>query len=129
MAKRSRITAKPGQRRPLQRTTRTAGDERQLGKVTVAEEARAAELEAAILAEERAAEEARKVRERGRRIGAAPAPTGSISYTSTPLSVRAAEEYAYVKRDMRRIIVVGAFLVGILIVLQILVNGMGLFTI
>lgn len=126
MPKRSRIAAKPGQRRPLQRA-RTAGDDRQLGRVTAAEEARAAELEAAILAEERAAEEARKVRERGRRIGAGSASAG-VSYTSTPLSVRAAEEYAYVKRDMRRILVVGGFLLALLVVLQILVNGMGLFT-
>ena len=129
MTKRSRIAAKPGQRRPLQRGTRTTGDERQLGKVTAAEEARAAELEAAILAEEKAAEEARKVRERGKRIGAGtPSAVGGVSYTSTPLSVRASEEYAYVKRDMRRILVVGGFLLAILVVLQILVNGMGLFT-
>ncbi len=45
-----------------------------------------------------------------------------------PLSVRAAEEYAYVKRDIRRITIVGGLLFGILAVLQVLVNGMHLFT-
>jgi hypothetical protein len=130
MAKRSRITAKPGQRRPLQRPVRSAVDaDRQLGKVTAAEEARAAELEAAILAEEKAAEDARRTRERGRRITAGPAgPLAGVGYPATPLSVRAADEYAYVKRDVRRIAVVGGFLLAILAVLEVLVNGMHLFT-
>ena len=48
MAKRSRLTAKPGQRRPLQRSTRLESSDRPSGRVTAAEEARAAELEAAI---------------------------------------------------------------------------------
>ena len=101
-----------------------------LGKVTPQEEARAAELEAAILAEERAAEEARRNRTRGRRIaGPAAEGVGGVSYTSTPLAVRASEEYGYVKRDIRRIAVVGGFLIGILVVLEILVNGLRLVTI
>jgi hypothetical protein len=45
-----------------------------------------------------------------------------------PLSVRAADEYAYVKRDVRRIALVGGFLIAILAVLEVLVNGMKLFT-
>jgi hypothetical protein len=94
--------------------------------VTAAEEARAAELEAAILAEEKAAAAARTRRERGRPI-ASEAPAG-VSYTSVPLAVRAAEEYSYVQRDIRRIIVVGGLLIGILIVLDVLVNGLHLFT-
>jgi hypothetical protein len=127
MAKRSRLTARPGQRAPLQRpTTRAASTDRPLGSVTREEEARAAELEAAILAEEKAAEMARAGRDRARR------PTtdavGGVSYSSVPLSVRAADEYGYVKRDIRRIAIVGGFLLAILAVLEVLVNGAHLFT-
>ena len=129
MAKRSRLTARPGQRRPLQRTGRPDADAtRGPGKVTALEEARAAELEAAILAEEKAAETTRRNRERGRRSTTDAIAGVGVNYTSVPLGVRAAEEYGYVKRDMRRIVIVGGFLLGILIVLQILVNGMHLFT-
>jgi len=125
MAKRSRLAGRPGQRRPLQRpSTRT--DASRPARVTAAEEARAAELEAAILAEEKAAAAAREARERGRRTSAEAAP--GISYTSVPLSTRAAEEYAYVQRDVRRIALVGGFLIAILAVLDVLVNGLHLFT-
>ena len=128
MAKRSRLAARPGQRRPLQRPATRPADpsDRPLGSVTREEEARAAELEAAILAQEQVAEDTRRTRERGRR------PTvdavGGVSYTSIPLSVRAADEYAYVKRDIRRIAIVGGLLIAILAVLEVLVNGMKLFT-
>ena len=131
MAKRSRLTAKPGQRRPLQRATpRTSEAAPPAGSVTAEEEARAAELEAAIVAEEKAAR---------RRVAVAPVPPAAISarragvgprrlsYTSVPLSVRAADEYAYVKRDIRRIAIVGGLLIAILAVLEVLVNGMHLF--
>ncbi|HLO36785.1 MAG TPA: hypothetical protein VK194_11910, partial [Candidatus Deferrimicrobium sp.] len=93
------------------------------------EEARAAELEAAIVAEEKAAEESRQARDRVRR----PSPdaidsVGGVRYTSVPLAVRAADEYGYVKRDIRRIAIVGGFLIAILAILEVLVNGMHLFT-
>jgi hypothetical protein len=127
MAKRSRLAARPGQRRPLQRPiARPDGPARPDGAVTAAEEARAAELEAAILAEEKAATAARTQRERGRRI--APEAPAGVSYTSVPLATRAAEEYSYVQRDIRRIAIVGGFLISILIILDILVNGLHLFT-
>jgi hypothetical protein len=117
MAKRSRIAGRPGQRRPLQRTAaRPDATRRPSTGVTPEELARAAELEAAILAEERAAEQLRKGPDRCRR-----APDAAI-YTSVPLATRAAEEYAYVRRDVRRIAVVGGSLVGVLVVLDILVN-------
>jgi hypothetical protein len=127
MAKRSRLTARPGQRRPLQRTGRPDADAtRAPGKVTALEEARAAELEAAIVAEEKAADATRRNRERGRRTAV---DTGEgASYTSVPLAIRASEEYGYVTRDIRRIAIVGGFLLGILAVLEVLVNGMHLFT-
>ena len=129
MAKRSRLAARPGQRRPLQRpASRPAGPpDRPPGSVTREEEARAAELEAAILAEEQVAAESRRTRERGRR-SSSDAVVGGVSYTSVPLSVRAADEYGYVKRDIRRIAIVGGFLIAILAVLEVLVNGMHLFT-
>ncbi len=127
MAKRSRLTARPGQRKPLQRpATRVADPERPAGSVTRAEEERAAELEAAILAEEKAAEAARRPVERGPRSRSE--SVGRPTHSSTPLSVRAADEYAYVKRDVRRIAIVGGFLIAILAVLEILVNGLKLFT-
>jgi hypothetical protein len=130
MAKRSRLTAKPGQRRPLQRSAARPGEAavRPAAGITRQEEARAAELEAAILAEEKAAEDSRRARDRARRSSASGDVAGGISYTSVPLSIRAADEYAYVKRDIRRITIVGGFLIAILAVLEVLVNGMHLFT-
>jgi hypothetical protein len=127
MAKRSRLAARPGQRRPLQRpATRPADADRQRAGVTREEELRAAELEAQILADEKAAEDARKGRERAR--SATVENAGGVRYSSVPLSVRAAEEYAYVRRDIRRITIVGGGLLLILAVLEVLVNGMHLFT-
>jgi hypothetical protein len=128
MAKRSRLAAKPGQRRPLQRPASRPGEasDRPPGGLSRAEELRAAELEAAILAEEKAADDARRTRDRARRPSVD--PVGGVSYTSVPLSVRAADEYGYVKRDIRRIAMVGGFLIAILAVLDVLVNGMRLFT-
>ena len=128
MAKRSRLAARPGQRRPLQRpaTRPDSADVRKPGSVTREEEARAAELEAAILAQEQAAEDARRTRDRARRPSVD--IVGGVSYSSTPLAVRASQEYAYVKRDIRRISLVGGFLILILAVLDVLVNGAHLFT-
>jgi hypothetical protein len=83
--------------------------------LTADEEARAAELEARIVAQERAAEESlRRSRNRGRVIEAA--------RTFEPLSVRAAGEYAYVRRDVIRFVRVAAFLLGILAVLFVLID-------
>lgn len=127
MAKRSRLAARPGQRRPLQRPpARPAGTKP--GGLTGDELVRAAELEAAIIAEEKAAEDTRRVRERGRETIATEPNAAGVRYSSTPLAVRAAEEYGYVRRDVRRITIVGGFLIAILAVLEVLVNGMHLFT-
>lgn len=124
MAKRSRVGARPGQRRPLQRsgprpepTASAPIDRRPAGSVTPEEEARAAALEAAILAEEKAADDTRRQRERGRRSA-----SSEVAYSSVPLAVRAAEEYAYVRRDMRRISILGGLLIGFLLVLHLMVN-------
>jgi len=125
MAKRSRLAGRPGQRRPLQRAT-PRSTVRPSG-VTADELARAAELEAAIVAEEKAAAAARDARDRRSRAAVDVAP-GGVAYTSVPLAVRAAEEYRYVQRDIKRIAIVGGFLLGILAVLDVLVNGLHLFT-
>jgi hypothetical protein len=124
MAKRSRIGGRPGQRRPIQRpanrpaTATPTAPTRRLDSVTPEEEARAAELEAAILAEEKAAVDARRnsADRRGR------APVEGAIYSSTSLGVRAAAEYAYVRRDVRRIAIVGGSLLAVLAILDILVN-------
>ena len=130
MAKRSRIAARPGQRRPLQRPASRSDSgaaTRPANSLTAQEEARAAELEAAIVAEEKAAEAARRSRESlSRRPNEISTPR--TSYTAVPLAVRAAEEYAYVRRDIRRITIVGGGLLLVLAVLEVLVNGMHLFT-
>jgi hypothetical protein len=122
MAKRSRIGARPGQRRPLQRTaTRTTA--RPANSVTDEELARAAELEAQILAEEQIAEEARKSRDRR-----AKAPAGEATiYSSAPLAERAAQEYGYVQRDLRRIAIVGGGLLLVLFGIDILLNVLNVF--
>jgi hypothetical protein len=127
MAKRSRVAARPGQRRPLQRSAArpdAGAPRRPDGSVTQEEEARAAELEAAILAEEKAATEARRSRER---IQQGPEATPRVGYSPTPLATRAAEEYGYVRRDIRRITIVGGSLLAILAVLHVLVNVAHLF--
>ena len=130
MAKRSRVAARPGQRRPLQRSParpEAPARPRPEGSVTAEEEARAAELEAAILAEEEVASEARRARERVRRPAQEAAPR--VNYSSVPLATRAAEEYAYVRRDIRRITIVGGSLLLVLAVLDILVNVAHVFAI
>ena len=84
--------------------------------LTDEEEARAAELEAAIVAQEQAvAETARRARPQR---GPADAPTRSFS----SLAVAAGNEYAYVARDVRRIAAVGGTLVGVLLTLWIVVQ-------
>lgn len=126
MAKRARGSVRPGQRRPIDRRPASPAGPASPGPARVeprpsglseAELARAAELEAQLLAEERAAEEARRrTRERSavREVGAGGA-----------LSVRAEEEYAYVARDVKRITRVAALLLGTLLLLWILIDGVG----
>ena len=134
MAKRARgTTTRPGQRRPIQRpaarpsspssrpttpdaapavTTRSAS-------LTPEEEARAAQLEAAIVAEERRADETRRGRTQQR---ATPEP---VARSSSPLAVAAASEYAYVARDIRRVAIVGGSLVGLLLLLWVVTQVTG----
>jgi len=90
--------------------------------LTDAEEARAAELEAAIVAEERQAEAAKQRARATRTTDPVAAPR-----SSSVLSISSAEEYAYVARDVRRIAIVGGgiilFLIALWVVSQILGIG------
>jgi len=130
MAKRTRGTSRPGQRRPLQRSTRIvkASEPAPLAPrpttLTPEEEARAAELEAELVAEERQAAQAQQqARDRQQRA----ANRDPAVRSSVPLSVREAEEYAYVARDVRRIATIAAGLFAIMIGLWIAlqVSGVG----
>jgi hypothetical protein len=128
MAKRSRIGGRPTARpRPVRaQTARTAPAQaaapRPPSSLTEEEAARAAALEAELVAQEKAAARARaaaqaaRVRRGGRDIDPA--------LYDQPLSVRAAHEYAYVGRDIRRIAITAALMLAILAVLAILINVM-----
>jgi hypothetical protein len=134
MAKRARgTTTRPGQRRPIQRPAARPGSgarpapaaapgsdtaNLRAASLTPDEEARAAQLEAAIVAQERQAEEGR--RDRARRS----APEPSVR-SSSPLAVAAANEYAYVARDVRKVAVVGGSLVGLLLALWVVTQVTG----
>lgn len=80
---------------------------------------RAAQLEAEMTAREQALEAVR------RRATTVAAPHRADVDVNQPLSVRASHEYAYVARDVRRIILTGSLMVAILAVLDILVNVLG----
>ncbi len=124
MAKRARGSVRPGQRRPIDRrpaseaaaasgTTASAAP-RPTG-LTEAETRRAAEIEAQLLAEERAAEAARRqTRERAALRGTT-GPAGSIA-------IRAEVEYAYVARDLKRIARIATLLLTTLVVLWLLID-------
>ncbi len=130
MAKRARgSSSRPGQRAPLQRgttstrpTTSQAAPAPKPVTLTAEEEARAAELEAQIMADEKAAEDAgRRARERGRRAVDTQDPVRPGS-----LAGRATQEYAYVARDVRRIVTLGGSLVLLLFALWIIVTVTGI---
>lgn len=130
MAKRARgSTIRPGQRAPLQRSgsrpsaTAPAVPAPRPATLTAEEEARAAELEAQILADEQAAAQAaaRRTRERSRRESGEPVARASAA----PLVVRASEEYAYVGRDVRRIAIIGAVQMLLLAILWAAIQATG----
>ncbi len=128
MAKRNRGANRPGQRRhghgrPQQRPQlrpENRPDARPSQGLSAAEEARAAELESEILAQERDSESARSRDARQARTPE-PLPTPK-SKSGVPLAVRAAAEYAYVARDVRRILAVGGSMFAIMLVLFVLVR-------
>ena len=119
MAKRTRGSNRPGQRR-VDRHAPARPQARPAGALSDAEEARAAELESQIVAQERAADAGRnRARDRGRATEAArPGRAGGQGL----LAARAAEEYGYVVRDVRRILVVGGAMVAAMVVLYVLID-------
>jgi len=132
MAKRSRGSARPGQLAPSRRTpaqpratrptaSTPAGTVRPTGSLTDAEEARAAELEQQILAEERAAEAARR-RGRPKARGGELVATGGRG--EGLIAVNTSREYAYVQTDLRRIVIQTGVLTGILVLLWVLIEVM-----
>lgn len=127
MAKRNRGTSRPGQRRPgsgpVRPSTRPAA--RPSSSLSEDEEARAAELESRIVAQERAADSART---RSRQAAGRPAETRRTGGQGL-LAVRSAEEYNYVVRDVRRIVTVGGALAGVMVVLYVLIDLLKVVTI
>jgi hypothetical protein len=134
MAKRVRGTVRSGQRRraaarPQPRPSGPVRDNetptpvpapvRRPGGLTDDEERRAAEIEARIVEQERAIEESRRRRDtRDRLVGEDRPRTAQ----SGGLAAVASQEYAYVVRDVRRILLIGGSLLAILIVLFVLVE-------
>jgi len=127
MAKRTRYpgrpAARPGARKPgggpaARGSAGAASPVLRSGGLTEAELARAAEIEAELVAREKAAiaENARRRARSGRVDVAISGDAGA------PLSVRASHEYAYVARDVRRIVVTAVLMFSILAALWILVN-------
>jgi hypothetical protein len=122
MAKRTHGSNRPGQRHVAHGSARpqTRPVSRPSGALSAAEEARAAELESQIVSQERDAEANRsRARERGR-VTEAPRP-GRAGGQGL-LAARAAEEYNYVVRDVRRILVVGGGVAAALGVLYVLID-------
>jgi hypothetical protein len=129
MAKRQRT--RPGQR-PPSRPSRPAGGSgaarpiqaRPPGSLSETEERRAAELEAQIVAEERAAETARAA-SRDRRRDPTVAGPGVRPVAGSLVAARGAVEYEYVRRDVLRILRVGGLLLAILAVMFVLIDVVG----
>ncbi|MDA8237164.1 MAG: hypothetical protein M0T75_04630 [Chloroflexi bacterium] len=134
MAKRQRGGSRPGQRAPLQRggtpavrpPAKPAAAPRPAGSLSSDDLARAEELEARIVAEERAAASSMARGRDRRRVEGFPAGRGRSAGT---LAVVAEEEYRYVARDLRRIAAVFALIFGILIVSWLVIVVGGLVTI
>jgi hypothetical protein len=93
------------------------------GHLTEEEFRRAEAIQDELAAQERAAMAA-TVRQRTR----ARAGDTYVEDVNAPLKVRAAHEYAYVARDVRRILVTGGIMAAILAALAILINGFGVIT-
>jgi hypothetical protein len=122
MAKRARGNVRPGQRRPIDKRPASpvapsapAPAPKPAG-LSDAELERAAQIEADLLAQERAAEQSRRrSRERATREQVSSGATGT-------LAVRAEKEYAYVARDVKDIVRIASLLIGLLFVLWILID-------
>ena len=129
MAKRARGSTRPGQRRPISKrppsstapVPATAAATPKPAGLTDAELKRAAELEAQLVAEEQAAETARKRSQ---------ARSSSPREVAGPVrSLDDATEYAYVARDLKDILRIAILLLVVLFVLYIAIDVMGVFKI
>ena len=107
------------------------GDEmpmRTSSALTEAEIERAAQLEAEATAKEREAIAESLRRKSKAQAQAQEREHGVAADINAPLSVRAAHEYAYVARDVKRIGLTAGLMIAILAVLHVLVNVMGVIT-
>jgi hypothetical protein len=133
MAKRQRGGARPSQRAPLQRGghppaktgSSPASPARPPSSLSDDELARAAELEAQIVAEERTAA-ASLSRGRDRRRITPEMATRPRSRAAGALTAVAEEELRYVVRDLRRIVVVFALIFGLLLASWLAIGGLGI---
>jgi hypothetical protein len=131
MAKRARGTTRPGQRPPIQRSTRPAVSPPAAvappAGLSDAELARAAELEASIVAGEGAEQSSAARRTSVQRIVASEdaALARSRPIGTGRLAVVAADEYRYVARDVRRIALIGGSMFVLLGVLFVLIEVIG----
>jgi hypothetical protein len=132
MAKRSRGTSRPGQRPATRRATRPAGRpaaqadaSRAAGSLTTTEDpttttaATAAEMPA-----EAGIDTTGRARPRDKFRASGQASTAARPQSGL-LAAKAAQEYQYVVRDVRRIAMVGGGLVAVLAVLFVLIDVLG----
>ncbi len=134
MAKRRRPHANARGNRGSRPGTRSAGGSPRSGELSsprtgglsASEEARAAEIEAQIVAQEAAAQgERSRSRDRKRTEDLLRDDGASRTRTGSLLAIRGEQEYTYVVRDVRRIATVGGSLIVVLIVLYLLIEVVG----
>jgi hypothetical protein len=134
MAKRQRGSTRPGQRsptksmtgRPTAVTSPAPAPQRPTGTLTDDELARAADIEARIVDEERQASASLARSRDRRRSGAVEVPVRGRSRAVSTLAVVAADEYLYVQRDLRRIAIVFIGIFAILFAAFILTQIAGI---
>lgn len=128
MAKRQRprASSRSGNRGSRPGARPTAAPPRS-GGLSASEEARAAEIEAQIIAREQVAENERgRARDRRRTESQPRDEVAPRTRSGSLLAIRGEQEYAYVVRDVRRILTVGGSLVGVLLVLWLLIEVIGI---
>jgi len=134
MAKRQRGSTRPGQRpatksttgRPTAVTSPAPAPQRPASTLTDDELARAAEIEARIVDEERQASASLARGRDRRRSAAAEVPARGRSRGVSTLAVVAADEYTYVQRDLRRIAIVFVGIFAILFAAFIVTQIVGI---
>ena len=133
MAKRQRGSTRPGQRPPTKSTTGrpsaatspAPAPQRPAGTLTDDELAHAAEIEARIVAEERQASASLASGRERRRAASADAPVRGRPRAVSTLAVVAADEYLYVQRDLRQIVIVFVGIFAILFAAFIIAQIVG----